>query len=301
MQLGTLDQKGGGVIGVQSNDGKFFDSIVFAEREARRWMPGSNGLVRTRSFGSPEENEAHQQPVHVAIVYNEDGTITGYRNGLPHGKPYKTGRHDFPAGSSQVIFGMRHRGGGNNFLNGKIHRAQLYDRALGPDAIAASAGVESTFVSEAELAAALGTEEQARRRALKDQLTDLTGRERALGNGSSMKVYTVAARGNPGTVRLLKRGNAMNEGEVVRPGAVAALRMLKSDFGIKQDASDNERRRQLARWLTHRTILCSPACWSIDCGIIISAPASSRHRTTLASTAAAPATRAARLAGGGVH
>ena len=81
-------------------------------------------------------------------------------------------------------------------------------------------------------------------------MTDLTGRERALGNGSSMKVYTVAARGNPGTVRLLKRGNAMNEGEVVRPGAVAALRMLKSDFGIKQDASDNERRRQLARWLT---------------------------------------------------
>ncbi|MDD9865874.1 MAG: DUF1553 domain-containing protein [Verrucomicrobiales bacterium] len=251
VQLGTLDQKGGGVIGVQSNDGKFFDSIVFAEREARRWMPGSNGLVRTKSFGSPEENEAHQQPVHVAIVYHEDGTITGYRNGLPHGKPYKTGRHDFSAGSSQVIFGMRHRGGGNNFLNGKIHRAQLYDRALGPDAIAASAGVESTFVSEAELAAALGTEEQARRRALKDQLTDLTGRERALGNGSSMKVYTVAARGNPGTVRLLKRGNAMNEGEVVRPGAVAALRMLKSDFGIKQDASDNDRRRQLAQWLTH--------------------------------------------------
>ena len=61
----------------------------------------------------------------------------------------------------------------------------------------------------------------------------------------------MAARGNPGTVRLLKRGNAMNEGEVVRPGAVAALRMLKSDFGIKQDASDNDRRRQLAQWLTH--------------------------------------------------
>ena len=53
-----------------------------------------------------------------------------------------------------MIFGMRHRGGGNNFLNGKIHRAQLYDRALGPDEIAASAGVESTFVSEAEFAAA---------------------------------------------------------------------------------------------------------------------------------------------------
>jgi len=251
VQLDRLNQKGGGVIGVQSIDGQLFDSIVFAERESRRWMAGSNGLVRTKSFGSPEESEAHQQTVHIAIVYHEDGTITGYRNGLPHGKPYKTGRQDFPANSSQVIFGMRHRGGGNNFLNGKIHRAQLYARALGPDEIAASAGVESTFVSEAEFAAALGRQEQARRKALKDQLTDLTGRERELGNGSSMKVYTVAARGKPGTVRLLKRGNAMDEGEAVRPGAVAALRMLNSDFGIKQDASDNDRRKQLAQWLTH--------------------------------------------------
>ncbi|MEE2947363.1 MAG: DUF1553 domain-containing protein [Verrucomicrobiota bacterium] len=251
VQLGTLNQKGGGVIGVQSNDGMFFDSIVFAERESRRWMPGSNGFVRTKSFGSPEENEAHKQPVHIAIVYQEDGTITGYHNGVPHGKSYKTGRHDFPAESSQVIFGMRHRGGGNNFLNGKIHRAQLYNRALGPDEIAASAGVESTFVSEPELLAVLGKEEQTRRRALKNQVTSLAALERELGNGSAMKVYTVAARDNPGTVRLLKRGNAMDEGETVRPGAVAALLMLKSDFGIKQDAPDNDRRRQLAQWLTH--------------------------------------------------
>ena len=127
-------------------------------------MPGSNGLVRTRSFGSPEETRHTSNRCTSPLSTVEDAPITGYRNGLPHGNPYKTGRHDFPAGSSQVIFGMRHRGGGNNFLNGKIHRAQLYDRALGPDAIAASAGVESTFVSEAELAAALGTEEQARRR-----------------------------------------------------------------------------------------------------------------------------------------
>ena len=251
VQLGNLNQKGGGVIGVQSNDGKFFDSIVFAERESRRWMPGSNGLVRTKSFGSPEEKEAHQQPVHIAIVYQEDGTISGYRNGLPLGKPYKTERHDFPAESSQLIFGMRHRGGGNNFLNGKIHCAQLYDRALGPDEVAASAGVESTFISETELTSVLYEEEQTRRKALKDQLIDLNTRERELGKGPQMKLYTVAARGTPGTVRLLKRGNAMDEGEAVRPGAIAALQMLKSDFGIKQDATDNDRRRQLAQWLTH--------------------------------------------------
>jgi hypothetical protein len=250
VELGDLNQKGGGVIGVQNLSGVQFDTIVFAERESRLWMAGSNGYARTQSFGALEENEAHQNPVHVAIVYQEDGTITGYRNGVPYGKPYKTGMSEFPAGNSQIIFGMRHKGGGNNYLKGKIHRAQLYERALAPDEVAVSAGVESSFVGEQELAAGLGQASRKRRKELKDQLAALIAREKELGIGSQMKVYTVAARGNPGKVRLLKRGSAMDEGEVVRPGAVAALRSLSSDFGIQPDAPDAERRKQLAHWLT---------------------------------------------------
>ena len=250
VELSDLDQKGGGVIGVQNLSGAQFDTIVFAERESRLWMAGSNSYARTQSFGALEENEAHQKPVHVAIVYQEDGTIIGYRNGVPYGKPYKTGMWKFPAGNSQMIFGMRHKGGGNNYLKGKIHRAQLYERALAPDEVAASAGVESSFVGEQELAAALSQADQERREELNNQLAALAAREKELGSGSQMKVYTVAARGNPGTVRLLKRGNAMDEGEVVHPGAVAALRSLSSDFGIQPNAPDSERRKQLAYWLT---------------------------------------------------
>lgn len=250
VELGDLNQKGGGVIGVQNLSGVQFDTIVFAELESRLWMAGSNSHARTQSFGALEENEAHQKPVHVAIVYQEDGTITGYRNGVPYGKPYKTGMSKFQAGKSQIIFGMRHKGGGNNYLKGKIHRAQLYERALAPDEVAASAGVESSFVGEKELATTLSQADQEQRKELKDQLAALAAREKELGNGSQMKVYTVAARGNPGKVRLLKRGNAMDEGEVVHPGAVAALRSLSSDFGIQPDAPDSERRKQLAYWLT---------------------------------------------------
>jgi len=235
---------------VQNLSGVQFDTIVFAERESQCWMAGSNGYARTQSFGAPEENEAHQKPVHVAIVYQEDGTITGYRNGVPYGKPYKTGMWEFPAGKSQIIFGMRHKGGGNNYFKGKIHRAQLYEGALAPDEVASSAGVESSFVGEQELATALGQTDRERRKELKDQLAALAAREQELGNGSQIKVYTVAARGNPGKVRLLKRGNAMDEGEIVRPGAIAALRSLSSDFGIQPDAPDSERRKQLAYWLT---------------------------------------------------
>ena len=109
--------------------------------------------------------------------------------------------------------------------------------------------MESSFVGEQELAAALGQASRKRRKELKDQLAALIAREKELGIGSQMKVYTVVARGNPGKVRLLKRGSAMDEGEVVRPGAVAALRSLSSDFGIQPDAPDAERRKQLAHWL----------------------------------------------------
>ena len=84
VQLTTLQQAGGGVIGVQTTDGVRFDSIVFAEREPNRWMAGSEGYARYKSFNGPEETEAVNRPVHVAIVYAEDGTITAYRDGQPY-------------------------------------------------------------------------------------------------------------------------------------------------------------------------------------------------------------------------
>ena len=252
VELSDLNQKGGGVIGVQSHNGTTFDSIVFAERETRRWMAGSDGYSRTKSFDAVEENLAHQQPVHIAIVYQKDGTVICYRNGIQYGKPYKTKLQEFSKEGSQVIFGMRHKGGKNNYLKGKIHRAQLYDRALEPNELAASAGVESTYVSESELVAALSKTNRIKRKALQDQMTELSARHNELGKGSKIKIYTVAARNEPGTVRLLKRGNAMNEGDIVRPGAVSALRMYSSDFGIKANASDSDRRKHLANWITHQ-------------------------------------------------
>ena len=88
VKLDSLTQRGAGVITVQTPDGNEFDAIVFGEREPGRWMAGSNGFVRTSSFGGPEETEAANEFVHVAITYAADGTITGYRNGKPYGKAY---------------------------------------------------------------------------------------------------------------------------------------------------------------------------------------------------------------------
>ena len=109
LRLDHLNQTGGGAITLQTLDGGAFDSIVFAEREPKRWMAGSNGYVRTQSFQALDETEADQQVIHLAIVYDADGTITGYRNGQLYGQPYKSnGPVTFEAEKSQIVFGLRH-------------------------------------------------------------------------------------------------------------------------------------------------------------------------------------------------
>ncbi len=109
VQLSSLDQRGGGAIGVQTLDGSVFDAIVFGEREPRRWMAGSNGFVRTQSFIAPEETEAVRAPVRITIVYTADGTIAGYRNGVPYGRSYQSsGLIKFRAKESQIVLGLRH-------------------------------------------------------------------------------------------------------------------------------------------------------------------------------------------------
>ncbi|MCP4811685.1 MAG: hypothetical protein GY888_04180, partial [Planctomycetaceae bacterium] len=137
---------------IQTPNGIVFDAIVYGEREATKWMAGSNGFVRTKSFQGTVEKEARNRPVHVAIVYTKDGVITGYRNGQPYGKPYKSiGLQSYDE-SAVMTFGLRHLpAGSNKYLQGRILKAQLYDFALPPAAVAASAGDGRNYVSEAEL------------------------------------------------------------------------------------------------------------------------------------------------------
>ena len=72
-------------------------------------MAGSSGYSRTRSFGvGGSEKEALERFVHVAIAYQADGTITGYRDGQIYGKSYQTSLATYSAGSHQVLFGLRH-------------------------------------------------------------------------------------------------------------------------------------------------------------------------------------------------
>ena len=249
--LDTLEQKGGGVISLQTNDGNTFDAIVFGERTAKSWMAGSNRFERSEVHGGPPEAEAHKGAVHVAIVYRNDGTITRYRNGVPYDKAYRAKLQPFAKGEAHLVFGLRHgtEAGAGTLLRGKILRAQLYTRALTPDAVAASAGVESNFVPEKEWLASVGREVREEWLSLRAEATRLREEVKSI-QGSKRKIYTVRSDSHPGTAYVLDRGHALKRMEPVSPGGVVAVKGPAADFGLAVNAPDADRRRKLADWIT---------------------------------------------------
>ena len=159
VELDSLDQRGGGAMTIQSLNGEIFDSIVFAERRNREWMAGSNHFARTEDFAQAKpESEADGTPVLISIVYQSNGMIQGFRNGVPLGKGYRSkGLQKFDGGKAQIAFGIRHGTGvsGSRMLKGKIYQARLYDRALTAEEISLSAGTVRTTVTEREVIDAL--------------------------------------------------------------------------------------------------------------------------------------------------
>jgi hypothetical protein len=157
VQLDDLKQQGGGVITVQHKDGGLFDSLVFAEKTPAHWVAGSDHFNRSELFEGPAETEAAARPVHIAVVYQPDGTISGYRDGKPYGITYrKAPGATFEADQSQVLLGCRHGSpSGNKGLRARIDRARLYDRALTPEEIAQTSRIEANTIRESDVLAAL--------------------------------------------------------------------------------------------------------------------------------------------------
>jgi hypothetical protein len=175
LKLDDLNQRGAGVMSVQTKDGAVFDAIVFAEKEAQCWLAGSNFFKRTKSFSGEPEEGAIKYTVHVALVYRADGTIEAYRAGEPYGKPYQSqGPQEFDAGKCNVVFGLRHSpAGGNKMLRGRILRARLYDRALSRAEIAASSKLESALASDDDLLAGLPENDRASVQRMREELRGL--------------------------------------------------------------------------------------------------------------------------------
>jgi hypothetical protein len=248
LTLGDLKQAGGGAISVQTLDGAVFDAIVFAEREPRCWVAGSNNFARTLDFAGPEESEADKQLVHVAIVYHEDGTIAGYRNGQPYGTAYRTGKPvRFEAGKSQIVFGMRHAPvGGNRMLAGHIARAQLHDRALTAEEVALSSTAAANFVSDGAIVAGLDEQAAAARSAL---IAELMQCQATASQPPKRLCYSVSPRRSD-PARWLGRGDVRQPRDVVAPGGVASIVGPSADFSVPPDAPESAGRVALANWIT---------------------------------------------------
>ena len=132
VSLANLTQRGGGVMNLQTGDGNVFDAIVYGEREAGKWMSGSDGWSHTQNVGGPAETAPPEETVLMAIVYKSDNSITLYRNGEPYGSSYVQGLlRTYSAGNGKVLMGCRHQApSGDRMLAGQVDEARLYDRAL---------------------------------------------------------------------------------------------------------------------------------------------------------------------------
>ncbi len=248
VSLARLDQKGGGVISVETPDGRVFDAIVFGERKERMWIAGSDNYSRTRDLDGPLESARPGELVHVAVTYSLDGRIAVYRNGRLYGDSYvpRDRPASFPAGGARVLFGLRHTGAADGFLEGEIEEARLYDRAL------SAAEVETSFreghggISEEVLARAMSDAEKIERRRLQEPLA----REReTLAAAERLPVVYAASAEKPAASFVLIRGDVEKRGEEVSPGGLSAVDSPPNDFALPASAPEGLRRLKFAEWV----------------------------------------------------
>ncbi len=248
VSLADLEQGGGAAISLESTGGVPFDAIVFGERQARKWMAGSEGFARTRNLDAPEETAAPGALIHVAAVYSADHRVALYRNGEPYGAPYAAGPLvTFKAGAAHIALGRRHQGGGRPWLTGALQQAALYDRALSAEEVAASFRAGGFSLPQAEILASLSVAQRATRdEALASMVKARAGIAEADKPGA---VAYAGKREQPAPTKALKRGDVKSPGDVVAPSGLSAVTAVNADLGLAADAPEAQRRLKFADWL----------------------------------------------------
>jgi len=246
----SIDQRGGGLITLESKNGKQFDSIVFGEQKPRLWTAGSEGFIRTKQLLAEPEVSASNAFVHLAITYRNDNTIAAYRNGIAYGEPYlASSLQEFSSNNGRVLIGLRHTGAKNGFLAAKVASASLYQHPLNQEEIAASfaAGIDGgTLISREQMRMAMTIEQ----REEFDRTTEQIGKLRNdIDRHLKSKVSYFGTRVQPDPTHRLDRGNVTEPSEVVSPAGLSSIKTPSSNFNLAPDAPESDRRVHLARWL----------------------------------------------------
>ena len=111
---------------------------------------------------------------------------------------------------------------------------------------AASFEIESLAIQYEDILAAHTPAERQRRKQRQAKIAELSQKT---GEFKPHSVYAVKPR-EPGTVPVLLRGNPATPGEIVTPGGIQSLSGPSPEFGLAANASDADRRRELAHWIT---------------------------------------------------
>ena len=250
--LDRLEQRGGSAFTIQTRNGVTFDGIVFGERVPNRWMAGSDGFARTQDVVASDEFTADVLPVQLVVTYAANGDVTLYRNGKLIGGPYRPSAapQGFASNGWQAVFGLRHDGS-NTFLQGTIDEARLYDRAL------TAAEVDATYQTPPAGSLAEPTfagssySDQRRLVAIWKSLNEMlaTRSRNQARTVSADRVYAATSTKAEPTF-LLARGDVNAPKQEVYAGAVSSVSTLPALFNIPANATDSERRKALAAWIT---------------------------------------------------
>ena len=275
---GDLAQPGDFTMAMQTLDGKTFDALALDGPEPGHWNLETNRFFsRAQRFRGPPENASGDQVVHVAAVFHEDGTVTAYRDGQPYGNSLKApGCVGYTTGEARIVFShvlpeLKTDDQIPETTDPRTHgptdlpqRAQLYDRALSPQEVAASAGVTNQQVADDEVLGRLDSAARQRYKQIRFEISHLESQlfgyvqlpvpPRAALEASPFCIthlYTVTPE-QPEPTFLLDRGDPNSKVREVTSGGIAALPGVEADFGLPTDAPDAPRRIELAEWVTHR-------------------------------------------------
>lgn len=259
--LDKLDQRGGGVLSIETTNGKVFDAIVFGEMQPLHWLAGSDFFKRSLDVKGPAETSKPEERIHLAISYASDGRITIYRNGEPYGDSYIPVDVSkfivFKKGDSRILIGKRHTGGGNSLLHGGVDEARLYDRALNAAEIKASYQAGAQRISRKEIIAALTEDEK--RALVEAESTLLLHRNMLAEFDKGPKSYAAVSK-EPGPTFVYKRGDPELVGEQVSAGPPSQISGPPRDFESAVDSRERDRRDKLAEWIIHRD---NPLTWRV--------------------------------------
>ncbi len=231
--------------GLSGFRGASVDGIRYEAGDDPRWENTSVGRFRSKDTGGGPADLQPGARIHLAIAYDEDGTITLFRNGARHGSSYRPDP-SIPAGRLQV-----YRPGDAliRFPATKdlhVAEARLYDRALSEAEVAASFRAGLLDLTRADLQARLAGADRSR-------VADLERQREASRQGldalpEPQLAHSASIRALEPT-HVLIRGSVDSPGQQVLPGGLSCIRGLPGDLGLRGGSSEGARRRALSEWI----------------------------------------------------